>query len=154
MQQNPPMDEPSVTMVTRKRAVSRSRRIIVPTPLFYCGLLLLLVAAGVIVGVVIHNQPSTTPSVSSSLHVLKPQSKRVESNPKYSTHLKFEKRSDANVAEVAPPSTQETSAESTHDEHKENRKKPVKPHHFYHDTKKNKDKEKDEAKKTAENKKH
>lgn len=123
MQQNPPMDEPSVTMVTRKRAVSRSRRIIVPTPLFYCGLLLLLVAAGVIVGVVIHNQPTSTPSISSSLHQLKPQSKRVESNPKYSTHLKFEKRSDANVAEVAPPSTQETATEPAHGEQQRKNRK-------------------------------
>ena len=113
----------------------------VPRPMCYCALLVLLVLAGVIIGVVVHNQPSS--SSLTSLHSMQSsQGERVVmKKPKFSTHLKFQKRDEL---EPAPESTEPKQADTT----AEKPKKPAKPHHFYHDKKKtDKDKEALDAKK-------
>lgn len=103
----------------------------VPRPLLCCVLLVLLVFAGVIVGVVIHNQPAASINSPPSLALLHPAKLEQDGSVgaakkiKINTNLKFQKRSEPEVAQTQPPTT---TAEKT--------KKPAKPHHFYHDKKK------------------
>jgi len=136
MQQQPTQKQPQI----RRRESAT-----VPRPIFYCALLILLVAAGVIVGVVVHNQPTSPPPSSlASLHSLQSsENERVTSRmPKFSTHLKFQKRSEQE-AQPSPTTEEQQPAATT-----EKPKKPAKPHHFYHDKKKtDKDKEELGAKK-------
>ncbi len=103
----------------------------VSRPLFCCVLLVLLFMAGIIVGLVIENQPTAPLTSPPSLTILHPAKLEQDASGgaakkiKFNTNLKFQKRSEPDAVQTQQPTTM---AEKT--------KKPAKPHHFYHDKKK------------------